>query len=354
MSFSRNLKGLCVILGVLLGSSVATADDLDDLFDIEEHATWAKYMRANRYSCPGPLDTLSESRSVEIGGKRYIHRGYQLELAPSSADKDDLVRVGIVSSIKDVTKGTLRNLRASLEWFKKEEVEWLLVNGDLAKDEFDLEEIIDLLLETKLPVLVNLGNLDSKGSWARVYKGRYKDHPQLVNGVWIRQIIADDVEFWMVPGYYDRRFVHQESGCVYKKEDVDIFRRKVKASRKVPLVLVSHGPPKGKGRRALDLIHDKKHVGDPELNRLIRRMKIPFGIYGHILEAGGRGVKADMKTPVKPGKPSTSLHLNSGSVSADPWTLNNGRASYGMSVIMELKGGKASYRVKRFKHVFGD
>jgi len=279
------MKSICLgfsfimVAGLLGAPVVAFGDDLDDLLGPQAHESWKKYMRSNRYTCPGPLDTLVDNRTLEIGGKRYVHSGYKLELLPSSADKDDAVKIGIVSAIKDVTPGTMKNLKETLAWFEGEKVDWIVVNGDIARGEFDLEEIIDVIVATQLPILINLGNLDSKGSWARVYKHREEENPHLVNGVWIRQIVADDVEFWVVAGYHDPRFVHQDGGCKYKKDDVDVFRKKIKPSGDRPVVMVVHGPPQGEGKHALDLIHDQKNVGDPNLNRVIRRMGVKFGIF---------------------------------------------------------------------------
>ncbi len=353
-SFYFGLVVVGIVGGLFQAPRELRADDFDDFLGPQAHESWKKYMRENRYTCPGPLDTLAKSRTLVIGGKSYVHSGYKLELLPSSADKDDAVKIGVVSAIKDTSPGTMKNLKETLAWFVGEKVDWIVVNGDIARGEFDLEEIIDVIAATQFPILVNLGNLDSKGSWARVYKNREKKNPHIVNGVWIRQIIADDIEFWTVAGYHDSRFVHQGGGCKYKKADVDVFRREIKPSGDRPVAMVVHGPPLGQGKKSIDVIHDNKNVGDPNLNRVIRRMGVKFGIFGHILESGGRAVRSDMKTRVKEGVASDELHLNSGSVSADPWAMLGGKTFFGMSVIMEIKGGKASFKTKRFAAQYED
>ena len=343
---------LVLTMVLVLTGAESFADEFDDMFVTQEHSSWKSYMRENRYTCPGPFQELSADRTVEVGGKLYKHSGYRLELIPEDADKDDVVKIGILSAIKDLTAGTQRNLKESLDWFREEKVEWIVLNGDIAKGEFDFEEIVDLVLKENVPLLVVLGNLDSKGSWARVYKNRYEKFPNLINGVWIRQIVADDVEFWTLPGYHDKRFVHQDGGCLYKKEDVDLMRKEMKPSKRAPLVLVAHGPPRGVGLTAIDLIYDKENVGDRDMNSLIDRVGIQFGLFGHILECGGLAVRGDMKTRVREGVASSDLYLNAGSVSGDPWNLNTGAVSYGMSVVVTLKGAKASYQTRRFKAFF--
>ena len=100
------------------------------------------------------------------------------------------------------------------------------------------------------------------------------------------------------------------------------------------------------------LIPDKKNVGDPDLTKLIRKRSIPFGIFGHILEAGGRAVDGSLQKKVRENTKSPKLYLNAGSVSGDPWGMLDGSASYGMAIMMEINGVKASYKVKRFKSQF--
>ena len=125
--------------------------------------------------------------------------------------------------------------------------------------------------------------------------------------------------------------------------------KNVKPEGSAPVVLISHGPPEGKGKTALDYIFDKKNVGDPLLNRLIERAGIPFGIHGHILEAGGRGVAKDMKTVIKQGKMSANLFVNAGSLSGDPWGMLDGRTGWGMAMLFTIDGKKAKYEVKSYR-----
>ncbi len=316
----------------------------------EEHASWVDYMKANRYSCPGPFDSLKAPLLFEMGGKRYELSGHQLKVLNPDADKR--IKIGAIGASKDAADGTMANIKASLAWFEKQGVEWIVANGDLAMDEFDFEEIIDVLAQSKLPVLVVLGNADSRGSWARIYRSRFEKYPNLIDGTLVRQILADDVELWTLPGYHNKAFVKQTGACTYSAKDVMGMRTKLKKASGDPVALISHGPPQGRGRRALDWIPDKVNVGDPDISALLKKKKIAFGVFGHILEAGGIGVGADFSSRVKPGARSDSLYVNVGSVSGDPWPMLDGSASYGMAMIIEMDGGFARYRVKRFKSRF--
>lgn len=315
-----------------------------------EHADWTAYIKANRYACPGPLDTLTDARVFEAGGKTYQQTGYRVEV--QNPDADQHTKIGVLSASKDISSFTRKNIEAALAWFKKEGVEWIVANGDLALDEFDFEDIVKLLAKDEIPLLVVLGNSDSRGSWARIYRSVAQKYPHVFDGTLVRQIVADDAEFWTMPGYHNKAFIHQTGACTYQTKDVDLIRRSLKPSGLAPVVLVSHGPPQGKGWGALDRIGDKKNVGDPDLTHLIRKRDIPFGIFGHILEAGGRGVAGDQKSRIAPNVYKPKLHVNAGSVSGDPWPMLDGSASYGMALIVELRAGKARYSVKRFRSQF--
>ena len=289
----------------------------------------------------------AELGGLTLGGKKYKHTGFKLEV--ENPDADNKIVIGIVSAIKDVSAPTQANVKAAFDWFKAQKVEWVIANGDLALEEMDLEEVIDMLASPGLPVLTILGNSESKGSFARVFAEKADKYPNLINGVWVRQIIADDVEIWTLPGYFDKRFARQGAGCLYKPEDIDDMAAALKPSGKGPIVLVAHGPPKGKGKNALDWISDKTNVGDDKMNELMDRKSIPFGFFGHILEAGGMVVGSDMSTPVKANTAVTSLYLNAGSLSGDPWALNDGTTSTGLAFIVTIEGDKARYELKRFK-----
>src|SRR5439155_26001702 len=67
-----------------------------------------------------------------------------------------------------------------------------------------------------------------------------------------------------------------------------------------PVVLVTHGPPRQSGKLALDVTEDGHNVGAPDLATAIAEAKINFGVFGHILESGGRATDLEGKRPVKP------------------------------------------------------
>jgi hypothetical protein len=311
-----------------------------------ERPSWDEYVRANRFVCPGPFDTLKTPRKVVLGGKAYLHQGYRLEV--QSPDADDAIVIGVLSAMKDGTPGTRENVKSALAWFKARGAEWIVANGDLATEEEDLEQVMRLLGGAGVPVLVFPGNNESRAAFSRVFQAVSGAAPNLVNGVFVRQIVADDVEMWTVPGYYDKQYVYQGAGCSYGPTEADAVLARLKPSGKAPLVLVSHGPPQGSGRAALDVIADGKNVGDTNLSRIIREAHIPFGIFGHILESGGRAVGADLSSPIAQNTPVGALYVNAGSLSAERWKMNDGTTSTGMAMLLTFGGGKAAWELRRF------
>jgi hypothetical protein len=112
------------------------------------------------------------------------------------------------------------------------------------------------------------------------------------------------------------------------------------------VVLLVHGPPKQAGKNALDHVPGVGNVGDEQLNELIEKNKIPFGVFGHILEAGARGTDLSGK-PLPQKKPHKALYLNQGSANALPWKLNDGTTSYGLAALLTIDGKQGSYEVLR-------
>jgi Icc-related predicted phosphoesterase len=97
----------------------------------------------------------------------------------------------------------------------------------------------------------------------------------------------------------------------------------------------------------LDHVPEAGNVGDPDLTDLITAAKLPFGVFGHILEAAGRGTDLSGKREIKPGVFSDALYVNPGSANSLPWRMNVGPESYGMAMLFTISGQKAKYEVFR-------
>jgi Icc-related predicted phosphoesterase len=149
-----------------------------------------------------------------------------------------------------------------------------------------------------------------------------------------------------LPGYFNRTFIHASGGCHYQDKDVDALASVVDGAT-APAVLVSHGPPRGQGKDALDHAVEAGNVGNEKLTSFLKAKNVKFGIFGHILEAGGRGIDGGSGKFVPPGEWSKSLHINVGSASGTPWQMNDGTVSTGIAMIFEVSGDKARYQVRK-------
>ena len=111
-------------------------------------------------------------------------------------------------------------------------------------------------------------------------------------------------------------------------------------------VLISHGPPRSKGPRAIDRAFEAGNVGDPGLALIIADNDVRFGLFGHILEAGGQASK-DLARGIwaKSGETHPRLYVNAGSASSTPWTMHDGQASTGLGMIVRFGPAGASYQV---------
>ncbi len=311
----------------------------------ERSATnWSEYQKANAMVCVGPFESTIAPEDVELGGKTYRLSGSQLSI--TTPDADDEVRFGVLSSIKDFSEETQGNLKVFLSWFQQEKIEWLVLNGDIAGDEEEFEDILNFVGETKLPTLVQIGNFESRGSYSRLVSAASKRHPNIIDQNLVRVIEADDVNIISMPGYYDRKFLHTGSGCLYKPEDVT---KLLDVAEKIaaPKLLISHGPPRGVGPKSIDVIADgHANVGDPNLTRLIKQGGVAFGIFGHILESAGRGVGLDMSVPIKEDTWSKALYVNAGNANALPWGLLDGSTMTGSASVVHIKGSKAKFKNK--------
>jgi hypothetical protein len=162
----------------------------------------------------------------------------------------------------------------------------------------------------------------------------------------VRRVDLGGAVLVSLPGYRNRKFVHQTGGCSYKPRDVRKLSDLV-SQAPAPVVFLCHGPPRGEGRQALDFAAEGGNVGDALLADWLAEEKIPFGIFSHILEAGGQSIDRQHKR-VKPGKWVEHVYLNVGSANPLAWQLNSGKLSCGMAAVFKVKGKQASYELLKY------
>jgi Icc-related predicted phosphoesterase len=143
-----------------------------------------------------------------------------------------------------------------------------------------------------------------------------------------------------LPGWSVKQFVKQ-GGCHYEARHVDEVRARLQAIKDGGgrAILTAHGPPRGPDKASLDRTWDFGNVGDEALAKLLQDGVVDVGIFGHILEAGGRATSdpvthKPVKLPMK--KPAERLFVNVGSASSIGVELLTKKTSRGMAAIVTV------------------
>ncbi|MEC7750945.1 MAG: metallophosphoesterase [Myxococcota bacterium] len=314
----------------------------------EKPRNWKEMTQKAKYQCPARTVTFESPDSITIGNLMVDRLGSRFVMKGASVQEGKLT-IGVLGAIKDAAKDTRKNLDAFKAWFEAQGVDLIVANGDVVTDDFELQDVFNLLADFKKPILVFAGNSESRTTFNRTLVQMEKKHTNLINGNWVRQLDWGNYSLWTLPGYHDKRFIYGNPGCHYEKEHLIDIHRGVRAGKGRTHVLVTHGPPGGKGKVGLDMITDGKHVGDQGIFRLIQQVKIPFGIHGHILEAGGAVSTNYHRQVGEEGKPMKSAYFNVGSASGFPWSMNGGKAIRGMADILKLDGKMGTVLFKRFE-----
>lgn len=310
---------------------------------------WASFERQHTLHCSSPISARSLPEQREIAGQSFVIEGSQVRLESA---RQYPIRIGLLSAIKEAEADSLKNVERAFAAFKKAGVQVVIANGDIALQQFDLEEVMRKLGQQGLPTFVLIGNSESRSAFNRAFVIAEAEHPNLFNLNWNRHLIYGPLDFISLPGYYESAFMGQNSSCLYRDRDLDelgqLSDSLAQQGRRV--VLVSHGPPRSRGPKAIDYAFEAGNVGDSALTELIERDQIGLGLFGHILEAGG-SASWDLRLGkvAKAGKPYAKLFVNAGSASATPWTMNNGKSSQGMAMIVVVDEKSASYRILKLR-----
>ena len=306
---------------------------------------YEKYQLESETTCLGSADQAFKSPDAWTeGGFKYTVAGGRAEVrsvAPGEA------RLGLLAAVKDFSADTLANLKVFVAAFRTAGVAGIDVDGDSANgvDDQDspLTDLYTWLGDQGLPVYAIIGNSESRSSFNRALLSAFRKHRNVINLNLVRRVEGDGFTLVSLPGYYDQRYLHESAGCRYQPEDAQELTRIVRGAPS-PVVLVTHGPPRQSGKLALDTTDDGHNVGDPDLAVAIAEAKINFGVFGHILEAGGRATDLEGKKTIRTGQLATALFVNPGPAFADPWGLNGGGVSHGLAAILTIKNGKGEWQ----------
>jgi Icc-related predicted phosphoesterase len=310
--------------------------------------SWRQITEKYRYQCPGPFTSVKNKDSIKAGGQNIDRDGSTWEIKGQTKVAGTL-NIGILGAIKDAGRDTKKNLTTFANWFKQNKVDIVVANGDIALDEFDLEEVFIELGKLGVPVVVFAGNSESRTSFNRTATEVARKVPALINGNWARHIRWGKFSLWTLPGYHDKKFLYGRNGCLYERKHIRALGKQIAKNRSQINVLLAHGPPLYSGKVALDRITDGKHVGDKWMTKLIKDYSIKWGIFGHILEAGATLATKMGKRPASANSKQKSLYVNAGSANGLPWGMNDGSTLRGLAAIMTLDGKTGVVKLKKIK-----
>jgi Icc-related predicted phosphoesterase len=296
-------------------------------------------------ACVARWSEEGEPKTFEAGGKTYTLKGAHLQ--ETSKDDDDQVVLGLVADIKEDTAENLANLDDIVRFFKDQQAEVLVAVGDLGDDQKQIENALDRLAASGLPVLAVIGNREGRAAFNDAVAAAASRHNNVINLNHVRLVTLDDAALVSIPGYHNKVYIHADDGCLYGPSDLDATRPIVQAAKGKRVVLISHGPPKQDGAEALDRTLEQVNVGDPALADFIKDNGIKFGAFANIHEAGGRATNLAGQSLISEGKPSDELYLSIGPADSVRWQMNDGTESTGMASLMTIKGDKAWFKVHR-------
>ena len=312
----------------------------------EVYTSWDTYQHEHRFDCVGRLDTLEPPQDVRLGEWAGSIEGHRMVVNRRDGKEPTSLRIGVLSAPKDASPTTLANIDFFFEWFKKKGVTAVVVNGDVAYAPEEFDVTLQHLAESRMLVIVTAGNADANGTFNRVMRKVSAERPNLVNGNLVRLVEVGPLSLLLLAGYHDPNFINPTDGCQYYREDLLTQGELARQSRGTR-VLIAHGPPRGTRTVDIDYAFDAGNVGDPAINQFMSDNQVSYGIFGHILESGGRAINPLTGRKVKHNQLTDGLWLNAGCATSLETMLHSGVAHVGMAVVVEFNREKARYWVNR-------
>ncbi len=305
----------------------------------------AAFDDAYQFECNAPWVLIeSPPAALKYGGWSYEYGGAWVKARRESPAKGT-PKIGLLAGIKDLEPETQEALKRFLAEFEKQDVELIIVGGDTAEQTDVLESVYDWLpKQTQRPIVSITGNTERAGAHNyAIAKARKAGALNLINMGLQRRYDGPGFDVVAISGYHDKTYLHLSGGCIYNDQALTDAESAIRSADD-PVVMLVHGPPRQSGKQALDFVPGAGNVGDPKLADLLKRMKVPFGVFGHILEAGGHATDLSGK-PIAQKKSSAALYVNQGSANPLPWKMNDGTTSYGLAAVLTINGKQASYEV---------
>ncbi len=292
---------------------------------------------------PGPVT------EVTIAGRKAKISGARLQF--TDADADGTLTLGVVGPINEDSGENMVNLKKYVKYFEDQKADAIVVTGDVGESSSSIARSLKALAGSKLPVFAVIGNNECRADFTDgVNQANTDTSGAVINLNQVRVVEFPELTLVSLPGYHNPDYMHCATGCVYLKSTLDEVVREAKDA-KVPVALVSHGPPHGKGAQALDAAtNNGGNVGDENVAKAIAEGNIAFGFFSNIKEAGARAaVDPAGETLLKEKTPSKTLYLNPGPADSYGWAMNDGSTSVGLVAVFKLKEGQGSWELYRAK-----
>jgi Icc-related predicted phosphoesterase len=279
---------------------------------------------------------------ISLGKLQGTLKGTTLSLA--DPHPDGKLVLGVLGPINEASGENLFALRRDVAFFAKSQADAIVVTGDVGEVASGIERAVDELAQSGLPVLVVIGNRECRADYNDGVRAAQQKHPNVVDLNAIRAVEFPEATLVSLPGYHDPNYINCDTGCRYTQGTLQDVVTLAEGS-KAPVVLVSHGPPRGEGSQAIDYAESGGNVGDPQINQAITAAKIHFGLFSNIKEAGGRATDLAGTTRIPQDTFVDSLFLNPGPAGAEGWRMNDGHTGHGYAALLTVKDGKAAWTV---------
>lgn len=295
--------------------------------------------------CFEAFSTEGETKTYTVGGVTFKQTGTVLTMA---SDEGKSTRLGVLGNIKEFSEENDRAVKAYLEFFASKKVDAIVVTGDVGESVSDIHKALAAIFEAGVPVFAIVGNRESGSDFDKALSTLREEGKVVFNLNYLRLVKLDDHALVSVPGYYNADYVYPSDGCVYGSKELGEVKKALMAAKDLPVILVSHGPPRQTGPEGIDIVSEGDHVGDPALQKLAREGKVPFSLSSNIQESGGKASNRDGSKEVKAGVASEELFFNPGGADRTvAWKMNTGEFAYGMAGVVTYEGNKASFDLMR-------
>ena len=308
----------------------------------------AKQITEVRNENPACFGSATGASMREFTANSLVFKGDGYTMASVTAEgQSGKLVVGVISDIKEFLPETVANLKAFSAWINTSKAQLVVVNGDVAYSQKEMESVLRVLgAELKVPILVSSGNKELARDFDLALTNVSADFPQIINGNRVRSLRLNDITFVTLPGYGRKNYT-EPGACLFGQLEINDTAKLLKAAAGAR-VLVAHASPLQSGADAVDFMVDGKNVGDERIAKMLTETGTKFAIVGNIKEAGGRAATVAGQG-VKVGLASEELVLNPGPADSTPWSMVDKSVSYGMAALITFDSGKASYQIHRVK-----